>query len=109
MSDSEDLERTQPLSLLRDVQAMIAAEMVDSHDTTDLAMELIANRRLTPVEQPERPDDGYWAAVEAYDATQLRGFADDAEEATAALVVSDAYHTELVEESLLSVAASEAR
>jgi hypothetical protein len=46
MSDSEDLERTQPLSLLRDVQAMIAAEMVDSHDTTDLAMELIAERRL---------------------------------------------------------------
>jgi hypothetical protein len=35
-----------PLSLLREVQATIAAEMAASHDTTDLAMELIAERRL---------------------------------------------------------------
>jgi hypothetical protein len=35
-----------PLSLLRALQATIAAEMEASHDTTDLAMELLAERRL---------------------------------------------------------------
>ena len=35
-----------PLSLLREVQATIAAEIVEIHDTTDMAMELIAERQL---------------------------------------------------------------
>ena len=35
-----------PLLLLREVQAAIAVEMVDNSDTTDLAMELIAERQL---------------------------------------------------------------
>ena len=35
-----------PLTLLREVQAAIAAEMVDNQDTADLAMELIAQRQL---------------------------------------------------------------
>ena len=35
-----------PLSLLREVQATIAAEMVENHDTTDMAMELIAERQF---------------------------------------------------------------
>lgn len=35
-----------PLSLLREVQAAIAAEMVENRDTADLAMELIAERQL---------------------------------------------------------------
>jgi len=35
-----------PLSLLREVQATIAAEMVESHDITDMAMDLIAERQL---------------------------------------------------------------
>ena len=35
-----------PLSLLREVQAAIAAEMEDNHDTVDLAMELIAERKF---------------------------------------------------------------
>ncbi len=34
-----------PLALLREVQAAIAAEMTLSHDTRDLAMELIAERQ----------------------------------------------------------------
>ncbi len=35
-----------PLSLLREVQAAIAAEMVENRDTADLAMELIAERQI---------------------------------------------------------------
>ncbi len=35
-----------PLLLLREVQATIAAEMVERHVTTDIAMELIAQRQL---------------------------------------------------------------
>jgi len=35
-----------PLSLLREVQAAIAAEMVENGDTTDLAMELVAERQF---------------------------------------------------------------
>lgn len=35
-----------PLALLREVQATIAAEMAERHDTCDLAMELIAQRQL---------------------------------------------------------------
>jgi hypothetical protein len=35
-----------PLSLLREVQAAIAAEMVENNDTADLSMELIEQRQL---------------------------------------------------------------